>query len=310
MASIPSTNSFTFAGDDRQCGHDQMTRARPWPTPRSTCGCAGGGKFWDTAGATVADNWVHGNGDAGIWVDTDNAGFNISDNYIATNWAEGIIYEISYNADITDNTLIDNAWGGGPSPALGGFPDPALYISESGSDSRVAGNYGPMFAVSGNGFTDNWGGVVIYENSNRACGISNDQYCTLVGPGTYTMSSCAAHIPNGSTTATPDYVDNCRWRSQNISVDDNDVRLHPGRHRRGLHHVDTSVATTGCSASPGPPRARLTTALGPRERAIPTGAMPSRTTSPTTSTTPTRTTPTAPEKVLPGTSSPSRRAME
>ena len=93
--------------------------------PQVTCGCAGGGKFWNTAGATVADNWVHGNGDVGIWVDTDNSGFDISGNYIASNWAEGIIYEISYNADITDNTLIDNAWGGGPSPGLGGFPDPA-----------------------------------------------------------------------------------------------------------------------------------------------------------------------------------------
>ncbi len=220
IASIPSTTSFTFHVTTANVG----TTSDPSGTvadPQVTCGCAGGGKFWNTAGATVADNWVHGNGDVGIWVDTDNSGFDISDNYIASNWAEGIIYEISYNADITDNTLIDNAWGGGPSPGLGGFPDPALYISESGSDSRVAGNYGPMFNVSGNGFVDNWGGIVIYENSNRACGISNDQYCTLAGPGTYTMSSCAAHIPNGSTTATPDYVDNCRWKSENVSVDDN-----------------------------------------------------------------------------------------
>ena len=63
---------------------------------------------------------------------------------------------------------MDNAWGGGPSPALGGFPDPAIYISESGSDARVAGAYGTAFNVTNNVFTDNWGGVVIYENSNRA----------------------------------------------------------------------------------------------------------------------------------------------
>jgi hypothetical protein len=220
IASTPSKTSFTFHVTTGNVG----TTSDPSGTvadPQVTCGCAGGGKFWDTAGATVTDNWVHGNGDVGIWADTDNSGFNISGNYIASNWAEGVIYEISYNADITDNTFIDNAWGEGPSPGLGGFPDSALYISESGSDTRVAGNYGSAFMVSGNDFVDNWGGVVVYENSNRACGISNDQYCTLVGPGTYTRSSCGAHIPNGSSSSTPDYVDNCRWKSQNVSVSGN-----------------------------------------------------------------------------------------
>ena len=83
---------------------------------------------------------------SGSGTDTDNSGFNISGNYIANNWAEGIIYEVSYNASITDNSFVDNAWGQGPSPALGGFPDPGLYISESGSDSRVSGAYGASFA--------------------------------------------------------------------------------------------------------------------------------------------------------------------
>jgi len=189
--------------------------------PNVVCGCSGGGKFWDTAGATVADNYVHDNGFVGIWADTDNSGFDITGNYISGNWAEGIIYEVSYNASVTDNSFVDNAWGQGPSPALGGFPDPGLYISESGSDSRVPGSYGTSFSVSDNAFVDNWGGVVIYENSNRACGITNDALCTLIDPSVYTLSSCAANIPGGSTSDSPDYVDNCRWKSQNISVTDN-----------------------------------------------------------------------------------------
>ena len=158
ITSIPTPNSFTFAvtAPDVATTSDTVGQVAD---ADAVCGCSGGGKFWDTAGGTVTGNYVHDNGFVGIWDDTDNSGFNISDNYIANNWAEGIIYEISYNASITDNTFVDNAWGGGPSPALGGFPDPALYISESGSDSRVPGAYGSTFAVSGNVFTDNWGGV-------------------------------------------------------------------------------------------------------------------------------------------------------
>ncbi len=176
----------------------------------------------------MTNNWVHDNGFVGIWADTDNSGFNISGNYIANNWAEGIIYEVSYNASITDNGFVDNAWGQGPSPALGGFPDPGLYISESGSDSRVSGAYGASFSISSNAFVDNWGGVAIYENSNRACGITNDSMCTLIAPSTYTLSSCASNIPNGKTTNTPDYVDNCRWKAQNISVSNNLFDFTPG----------------------------------------------------------------------------------
>ncbi len=221
IASVISAHSFTF--------DISTTNVSITPDPTATVadsqineGAAGGGKFWDiSGGATVTGNWVHDNGYAGLWPDTDNAGFNIAGNYIAHNWAEGIIYEASYNARIADNALVDNAWGGGPSPALGGFPDAALYISESGSDARVPSRYGTTFVVTDNAFDDNWGGVVIYENSNRACGVSNDALCTLVAPSTYTLSTCAAHIPNGRTDGVPDYVDNCRWKSENISVKDN-----------------------------------------------------------------------------------------
>jgi hypothetical protein len=44
----------------------------------------------------------------GAWVDTNNSGFDISDNYISNNYAGAIQYEISYNALISDNTLVDN----------------------------------------------------------------------------------------------------------------------------------------------------------------------------------------------------------
>ena len=78
------------------------------------CGCTGGAKFWETTGATITGNYVHDNESVGIWADTDNSGFDISDNYFADNYAEGIIYEISYNAQIDDNTFVGNAVGVGP----------------------------------------------------------------------------------------------------------------------------------------------------------------------------------------------------
>jgi len=187
------------------------------------CGCSGGGKFWDVKNAVVETNWVHNNGDVGIWADTDNRGFLISNNYINTNYAEGLMYEISYNAVISDNTFVHNAVTGGAT--LEGFPDSALYISESGGDSRVSSDYAGRFSVTGNLFVDNWGGVVLWENSNRYCGDGSDGMCTLVTPATFTITTCKAHLSGAKPTQSPDYFDDCRWKTQNVTVTDNTFDL-------------------------------------------------------------------------------------
>ena len=186
----------------------------------SSCGCSDGGKFWQTDGATVTDNYVHDNYDVGIWVDTDNTGFDIAGNYFANNWSVGLQYEISYNFSITANTFIDNAWGAGADNE--GFPEGAIYISESGGDSRVPGPYSGTALINGNDFTDNWGGVILWEDSNRYCSDDNDGVCTLVNPAVYTLASCAAHLSEKSPT---DYFDNCRWRTQDVTVSDNTFAL-------------------------------------------------------------------------------------
>jgi hypothetical protein len=193
--------------------------------PGSTvqCGCSGGGKFWGATNATVTGNYVHGNNGVGLWADTDNAGFLISDNYISNNWSEGIMYEISYNAQITSNTLIGNAIGMGSSQDTPGFPDGAIYISESGGDSRVASNYAGQFLISGNVLTDNWGGVVLWENADRYCSAF-DADCTLVDPHVYTLASCAANL---SEKYPVDYYDNCRWKTRNVLVENNTLNFTP-----------------------------------------------------------------------------------
>lgn len=191
------------------------------------CGCSGGmGKFFFTANATITDNYVHDNyADAGIWFDTDNTGALISHNYVSDTWGEGIMYEASYNADISDNTVIGNGWnadgifpagddgGAGCTPSDlpcqdglgymlgrgGGFPYSAIYIPNSGGTSDassialpswsklpgcssgcgpVASRYDNELLVEGNVLTNNFGGTMIYTDTNRWTGnTGNDTAC-------------------------------------------------------------------------------------------------------------------------------------
>lgn len=196
----------------------------------SGCGCSGGGKFWETDGANVTDNYVHNNFNVGLWADTDNTGFDWSGNYISDNAGVGIMEEISYNFSITDNTFVDNAWLAGAKNSR--FPTGAVYISESGGDAQVPGAYSGTALISGNSFTDNWDGVVLWENANRYCSDGSDGVCTLVDPGVFTRASCAANLSTavaGADTGSPsaDYYDGCRWKTQNVSVTDNVFNLTP-----------------------------------------------------------------------------------
>jgi parallel beta-helix repeat protein len=195
------------------------------------CGCSGGGKLWEVDGANITNNYVHDNGNVGIWVDTDNVGINISGNTISSNYSEGIIIEISYNFSITNNTLTDNAWSLGSSSA-GANIFPAVYISESGGDSRVPGNLSGVAEIIGNTFTDNWSGITLWENSNRFCSDGSDNACTLADPTVFTQASCAENLGSataGTDTGSPaaDYYDGCRWKTQNVQVSGNTFEFNP-----------------------------------------------------------------------------------
>ena len=229
----PLTTSFQFAvsAPDVSTTSDQAGTVADAQVAE---GGSGAGKFWNTSGAVVTDNYVHDNGDTGFWLDTDNTGFDISGNYIAHNWSDGLIYEISYNGSVQDNTFLDNAWGSGPSPNLGGFPDASVYLNGSGGDANVAlpaggfGYQGTSLLIENNDFVDNWGGVVLYENSDRGCSLSSDNYCTLDNPSTYTMASCAQNLPGAVIGGTRSaYADACRWKTQNVTVSDNTFDFTP-----------------------------------------------------------------------------------
>lgn len=204
-----------------------------WERRVPGCGCSGGIKFWRTTGAEVTDDYIHANHDVGLWVDTDNAGFDIADNYISGNYSSGIIYEISYNAQIVANTLVANGLGRGPTNP--GFPTGAIYISESGSDPRVPGPYGKEFLIAHNDLIDNWAGVVLWENANRFCNSPSNTssgMCTLVDPRHVDPATCSP----GSIDRPPYFWD-CRWRTQRVEVVHNTFVFHPGA-RRGLGHSD------------------------------------------------------------------------
>jgi parallel beta helix pectate lyase-like protein len=192
------------------------------------CGCSGGGKFWQAQNVTVKGNYVHDNYSVGIWADTNNDGFDIEGNYFAANDDNALVYEISYNALIKGNTFADNAWRIGAADS--GFPDAAVFISESGGDSRVPNSFGySTLAIQDNTFTDNWSGVILWENANRFCSDGYDDACTL-GSSSAKQSACKSALANSAAnqaSANPDYFDLCRWKTQNVIVSGNAFHLNP-----------------------------------------------------------------------------------
>jgi hypothetical protein len=108
----------------------------------------------------------------------------------------------------------------------GSFPVGAIYLSESGGDARVFGKYATL-EISGNTFEDNWSGVVLWENADRFCNSpanTSGGYCTKGGAAT--LETCV----KGTIADAPYYAD-CRWKTQNVSVHDNDFRFDPARIR-------------------------------------------------------------------------------
>jgi parallel beta helix pectate lyase-like protein len=205
--------------------HDEIVgnNADNWEVRQPGCGCSGGAKFWRVNGATITSNYVHDNHGPGLWADTDNRGFDVAGNYIADNAGEGFIYEISYNLRLAGNTFVRNALVDGPH--VGGFPDAAVYISESGADRRVPGPYGNTLAITGNTFTDNWSGVVLWENADRFChspANTSSSDCTLVAPKAATLKSCVA-----ADISRKPYFGDCRWKTQNVLVSKNSFTFSP-----------------------------------------------------------------------------------
>jgi len=175
------------------------------------CGCSGGMKFFTSTKATITNNWIHDNGNVGLWVDTNNSFFLIQGNVIEKNFAEGLMYEISYNAVISNNVLQFNGIGGNAQSS--DFPEPSIYVSESGgydagSAVMLSGvDVNGVLRIANNRFYDNADGVVLYQNADRCCGTKDG--CS---------ASCGGTVP---LYAEVDADGNKRWNTQNVTVSNN-----------------------------------------------------------------------------------------
>jgi len=205
--------------------HNEIAGNDTWnyEVKENGCGCSGGGKFWNVINAIVTNNWIVNNRSVGLWADTNNAGFEFVNNYFQNNQDSGLMYEISYNALIQYNTFNHNAVSGGPANA--GFPESAIYISESGSDPRVHTKYANQFLIANNDFLNNWGGVILWENANRFCNSPNNSstgYCTMVNSKVVKLRTC-----NAANISHQPYISDCRWKTQNILVEHNVFDFNP-----------------------------------------------------------------------------------
>jgi hypothetical protein len=199
-----------------------------WESKIDGCGCTGGGKFWDVKGARITNNYVHDNKSVGLWADTNDIDFLFQGNWIEGNDGEAIFYEVSYNVAIRDNVIKRNAFvsGGGFAARGDDFPEAAVYLSESGGDSRLQYSTigAPVAEISGNLFEDNWSGITLWENADRFCNSpanTSSGYCTPVNPAV-TLSTCST----GTIQSEPNYSD-CRWKTKNVVVTNNEFRITP-----------------------------------------------------------------------------------
>lgn len=197
-----------------------------WETQVPGCGCTGGAKFWAVNGADITNNWVHDNHGTGLWADTNDNDFLVQGNLIEGNDGNGLFYEISYNAQIKDNTFRNNAWVSGQAKATAGdnFPVGAIYLSEADGDSRVSARTAKI-EVSGNQFTNNWGGIVGWANSDRFCNspANTTSDCTRI-VGMTNTSQCA----DPAITSAPLYTD-CRWWTSDLDIHNNEFNFDPAQ---------------------------------------------------------------------------------
>lgn len=178
-------------------------------------GVAAGIKVFGALNGTIDYNYVHGNYGSGIWPDTNNTGIDISYNYLSDNFAEAILYEASFNANITHNTVTGNGWnpqgtsewagypegfqttdGGGPS-----FVDGAIAINSSGGSVGIQSGstrYAGQLNITANYLVNNFGGIAAFQDRNRFCGEGADG-----GDGTCTVNG---RYSGGNTTGSPYYV--------------------------------------------------------------------------------------------------------
>ena len=190
------------------------------------CGCTGGAKFWINKDVTITNNYVHDNRGPGLWLDNNNRRFVIENNYISDNDGQALFIEAGYDARVRYNNFRNNAHVTGREFQSDGdpFPIPAIYISESGSPASYGLLTVPM-VISHNHFENNWGGVALWENSDRYCSSgahTHPPFCTIK-IDLYDDTPCETDVDDDI----PDSIDKyrCRWSTENVIVENNEFKI-------------------------------------------------------------------------------------
>ena len=188
-----------------------------WEAQKPGCGCTGGMKFWAVDGADVRGNWIHDNRGPGLWADTNDNDFLIEGNLIENNDSGALFYEASYNLVLRNNVIRSNGIPEGRSIAAknDAFPQPAVYLSESGGEPRVPARTDKI-EIYGNVFDQNWSGITAWENADRFCN----------SPANTSTGSCTRLVADREQCTQPGIAqrplyDDCRWKTQRVEVHDN-----------------------------------------------------------------------------------------
>jgi hypothetical protein len=217
-----------------------------WEARVEFCGCTGAGKFWDVQTADVTNNYIHDNMGVALWADTDDMDFNISGNWISDNAGEGVFYEISYNASITNNYFKGNGFEPGPENQV---PGGGIYLSSSGGYQEVFGRWKKII-VANNKFENDWSGISIFDASERFCGSPNN---TSSGYCTTPLDHRETGQCNPTNINTQPYFDACRWKNQNIEVYNNEFHLDKSKIPNCAGHVSCGVnALISSCGTPNP----------------------------------------------------------
>ena len=144
---------------------------------------AGGGKVTETEDASIRGNCVHDNDGPGIWADEGVRNLVIEDNVVFNNSANGIMYEISYDGIIRNNTVADNGkaafrWFWGPQILVSGSSGVQVY----GNTVDVPADYGnaimivaqnrrPYPPAAGNRIFDN---TIVMRGNLAKSGVGTD----------------------------------------------------------------------------------------------------------------------------------------
>ena len=77
-------------------------------------------------------------------------------------------------------------------------------------------------------FTDNWGGVVLYENADRYCGTTGNSSTGYLHPGR-SLGGDRQQVRQAQPRQTEPYYNDCRWKTQNVLVQGNYFAFDPAK---------------------------------------------------------------------------------